>query len=101
MISGMMQESDRFSFNRYMVECECVTASIRLLTIQRFNRYMVECEFLTVYLYQLLNLVLIDTWWNVNVSVSIYLPLCSCVLIDTWWNVNVCCSFLTLRFLPF
>ena len=33
-------------------------------------------------------MVLIDTWWNVNVytrSLVLYLGL---VLIDTWWNVN-------------
>ena len=33
-------------------------------------------------------LVLIDTWWNVNVALSeIAMPV-QIVLIDTWWNVN-------------
>ena len=32
--------------------------------------------------------VLIDTWWNVNVS-ALKKPLGNgTVLIDTWWNVN-------------
>ena len=32
----------------------------------RFNRYMVECEFLTPQSFGEEQLVLIDTWWNVN-----------------------------------
>ena len=34
------------------------------------------------------NIVLIDTWWNVNVEVSGIVASVSLVLIDTWWNVN-------------
>ena len=34
-------------------------------------------------------LVLIDTWWNVNVDSVLCNCLCSVVLIDTWWNVNI------------
>ena len=42
--------------------------------IIRFNRYMVECEF-SLFKYLCLDFrVLIDTWWNVNVS-SIKKPL--------------------------
>ena len=33
--------------------------------------------------------VLIDTWWNVNLSTVIDLNTSLKVLIDTWWNVNV------------
>ena len=33
--------------------------------------------------------VLIDTWWNVNLSASYYYEGGKYVLIDTWWNVNV------------
>ena len=33
-------------------------------------------------------LVLIDTWWNVNVTCGKNSPLMETVLIDTWWNVN-------------
>ena len=33
-------------------------------------------------------LVLIDTWWNVNLDISIFEKKCNTVLIDTWWNVN-------------
>ena len=33
-------------------------------------------------------LVLIDTWWNVNINFSGKMAQMSTVLIDTWWNVN-------------
>ena len=33
-------------------------------------------------------MVLIDTWWNVNVDASGSPSFTSRVLIDTWWNVN-------------
>ena len=33
-------------------------------------------------------LVLIDTWWNVNVNPTLDHLLPHKVLIDTWWNVN-------------
>ena len=54
----------------------------------RFNRYMVECE-LMYYIggYRRL-LVLIDTWWNVNVDYDGLVLRVEQVLIDTWWNVN-------------
>ena len=34
-----------------------------------FNRYMVECEFVYIKLDCIDICVLIDTWWNVNISV--------------------------------
>ena len=49
---------------------------------------MVECEYgigRDVVVYQL---VLIDTWWNVNTQLHSFLTLHPQVLIDTWWNVN-------------
>ena len=33
-------------------------------------------------------IVLIDTWWNVNLDSSSRLSSVYLVLIDTWWNVN-------------
>ena len=45
-----------------------------------FNRYMVECELIRASVIFLMLKVLIDTWWNVNTIIT--------VLIDTWWNVN-------------
>ena len=33
-------------------------------------------------------IVLIDTWWNVNIHENEDLLLGFTVLIDTWWNVN-------------
>ena len=35
-----------------------------------------------------LEIVLIDTWWNVNESLRNLVPVEPDVLIDTWWNVN-------------
>ena len=54
-----------------------------------FNRYMVECEFKTGLTTVASSIVLIDTWWNVNVvgaGIAIFRKF---VLIDTWWNVNL------------
>ena len=34
------------------------------------------------------NSVLIDTWWNVNIIDTSKMTLNDIVLIDTWWNVN-------------
>ena len=33
---------------------------------RRFNRYMVECEFTYDPFKKIVQIVLIDTWWNVN-----------------------------------
>ena len=45
------------------------------------------CESIVKYCFFIV-LVLIDTWWNVNLFPAL-LPLASVlVLIDTWWNVN-------------
>ena len=33
--------------------------------------------------------VLIDTWWNVNIAVMSVAVTRIIVLIDTWWNVNL------------
>ena len=35
-----------------------------------------------------IHLVLIDTWWNVNVDYDGLVLRVEQVLIDTWWNVN-------------
>ena len=53
-----------------------------------FNRYMVECEFIILVCAITYSSVLIDTWWNVNSSVRVFLLVPASVLIDTWWNVN-------------
>ena len=37
----------------------------------------------------LTQLVLIDTWWNVNTLTVSVMPDSIKVLIDTWWNVNM------------
>ena len=36
----------------------------------------------------MVSLVLIDTWWNVNLKYKFQSHLSNTVLIDTWWNVN-------------
>ena len=53
-----------------------------------FNRYMVECEFIRKRMTAQIFLVLIDTWWNVNLLNVTLTELPEWVLIDTWWNVN-------------
>ena len=54
-----------------------------------FNRYMVECEYSSAIVTLSFPLVLIDTWWNVNINFSGKMAQMTTVLIDTWWNVNV------------
>ena len=54
-----------------------------------FNRYMVECEWRQRLKQQRNQLVLIDTWWNVNKLVYTVQCTRNLVLIDTWWNVNL------------
>ena len=53
-----------------------------------FNRYMVECKSEELFEVFFEDLVLIDTWWNVNVQTIERLRTKTEVLIDTWWNVN-------------
>ena len=40
-------------------------------------------------LIDVVNIVLIDTWWNVNVKEVSQIITNDNVLIDTWWNVNL------------
>ena len=42
-----------------------------------------------IYIYPLADMLLIDTWWNVNLDVAKFEEKCKTVLIDTWWNVNM------------
>ena len=60
-----------------MVECELDSHSIRSGQGRSFNRYMVECECLPLLISPWMLLVLIDTWWNVNLHLSgVALMLC-------------------------
>ncbi|EDO58931.1 hypothetical protein CLOL250_00473 [Clostridium sp. L2-50] len=49
---------------------------------------MVECEFSKPVRYYTFDVVLIDTWWNVNTREQVRKVNRRPVLIDTWWNVN-------------
>ena len=49
---------------------------------------MVECELFCRIRFSVWTLVLIDTWWNVNVKEVSQIITNDNVLIDTWWNVN-------------
>ena len=49
---------------------------------------MVECESHTLDHHENFLLVLIDTWWNVNINNYDSHTKSTTVLIDTWWNVN-------------
>ena len=50
---------------------------------------MVECEYKYFLIHATAFLVLIDTWWNVNIVFIKFLECDKQVLIDTWWNVNI------------
>ena len=71
-----------------MVECEFKSVTLNDLMGKGFNRYMVECESRNVYALDPSELVLIDTWWNVNCIRHFERLKHIYVLIDTWWNVN-------------
>ena len=45
MLSDFLKILDNNSFNRYMVECECLPVEELIEYREGFNRYMVECEF--------------------------------------------------------
>ena len=51
-----------------MVECEYPEAQEFETNGFSFNRYMVECEYLFIISYAISGSVLIDTWWNVNAA---------------------------------
>ena len=71
-----------------MVECEYGTYYAGVPALRGFNRYMVECECMRLICSRLVTLVLIDTWWNVNILTPQSFGEEQLVLIDTWWNVN-------------
>ena len=87
----------RIRFNRYMVECECELPNRYFLTQVGFNRYMVECEFveftnITRSRYSF-NRYMVECESN-SVAVT-YSSLI--VLIDTWWNVNLIRAYVSMR----
>ena len=49
---------------------------------------MVECEYDRSPESYSGGCVLIDTWWNVNMTPTAVCAIVLIVLIDTWWNVN-------------
>ena len=51
-----------------MVECEYVFKERAALERRSFNRYMVECESVKKIRIFRIKIVLIDTWWNVNLQ---------------------------------
>ena len=53
-----------------MVECEYDEKMKESYHQGSFNRYMVECEWLGLYEVEDDPMVLIDTWWNVNATLS-------------------------------
>ena len=55
----------------------------------RFNRYIVECKYKQEKDIKAGEWVLIDTQWNVNLSLASVYILTKVVLIDTQWNVNL------------
>ena len=59
-------------FNRYMVECEFRFKFLCVWIGHSFNRYMVECECRLIMPKLINHRVLIDTWWNVNLTSTGY-----------------------------
>ncbi|EDO58930.1 hypothetical protein CLOL250_00472 [Clostridium sp. L2-50] len=84
-----------------MVECESI------LTAQQLSEILVLIDTwwnvnlmeLTGYLMNIR--VLIDTWWNVNAQRQAPSTVSSQVLIDTWWNVNFQNRSDTIRLMSF
>ena len=81
-------------FNRYMVECEFNEELLGIGEYDGFNRYMVECEYAKQKFGSNQIIVLIDTWWNVNI-----LPLCVSSNVSGFNRYMVECEcFLYLQF---
>ena len=57
-------------FNRYIVECKYISFSGGEAQSKGFNRYIVECKQVLYLTARLMNLVLIDTQWNVNAYIN-------------------------------
>ena len=53
------------------------------------NRNILECKFFSASHTINCILVLIETYWNVNISILTPDSTASAVLIETYWNVNV------------
>ena len=68
MTKTIIRPAQNISFNRYMVECEYVFKERAALERRSFNRYMVECESVKKIRIFRIKIVLIDTWWNVNLQ---------------------------------
>ena len=75
-----------------MVECECSSTcfkySFAFVLIDTWWNVNITYPLLVLTLF----LVLIDTWWNVNKGTEEFTAVKELVLIDTWWNVNVTCG---------
>ena len=66
MTTYLTSPKEWLGFNRYMVECEYTRGEGNRVIFKSFNRYMVECEFRSQNKCLISDVVLIDTWWNVN-----------------------------------
>ena len=53
------------------------------------NRNILECKFFTDKKMVAHAGVLIETYWNVNSTLTLFAPVADLVLIETYWNVNV------------
>ena len=79
-----------FGINRYIMECKFTLSSYSFAWNHGINRYIMECKYeqaLDMW-YRLVG-ELIDTLWNVNLSVHLTYLLSKSELIDTLWNVNL------------
>ena len=73
-----------------MVECESNIADTKR---ERGELVLIDTWWnvnnIHAYIVNRLSVVLIDTWWNVNPIASTHDIILNTVLIDTWWNVNI------------
>ena len=75
--------------NRNILECKLEIMMQVVVFRMRINRNILECKFL-IFINILYHnqLVLIETYWNVNEYVTVDFSLTDTVLIETYWNVN-------------
>ena len=76
------------NINRDILECKLVKLMLLQPRLSHINRDILECKFQPVADSCTANLILIETYWNVNEE-SIYRCVYGlAILIETYWNVN-------------
>ena len=74
--------------NRNILECKWYTLAVNKRFKKRLNRNILECKLQTRNNDDGRLRVLIETYWNVNIILSLHYLKQYEVLIETYWNVN-------------